>query len=403
MKIKQITEINKTDISKLFEKDSNGREINIYELRDSMITGESLYYPNTLLYNGSLYNPINETTMSLKNVEVDDGFNFVPKKPIKTEENSVFFFIYNMDNYFHFVYDSLPYLITFNKIKETNPEIKLLMNYPAGKNKFYKFVLEFLDILGVREDDIIIANENTNYKKIYISTSYTHDFDSNLPPRNEIYNFYQEIIDKVKIDDTDLPKKIYISRRSWLHGDMSNIGTNYTTRRKLVNEDELVKFLVSKGYQEIFTETFTTEQKIAIFKNAESVVGAIGGGICNVLFSKPECKLTALISPYFLDVNERFKYSLNKVNLTLFDDVKNTETTVFKKYMRVKSNNIIGEIIDIENDDITITYSDVKLAGWNSENEYKTIIKKSHECIRLDEGLNSAWEINLDKFKKFYD
>ena len=104
MKIKQITEINKTDISKLFEKDSNGREINIYELRDSMITGESLYYPNTLLYNGCLYNPINETTMSLKNVEVDDGFNFVPKKPIKTEENSVFFFIYNMDNYFHFVY-----------------------------------------------------------------------------------------------------------------------------------------------------------------------------------------------------------------------------------------------------------------------------------------------------------
>jgi hypothetical protein len=76
MEIKQITEINKTDISKVFEKDSNGREINIYELRDSMVTGESLYYPNTLLYNGSLYNPINETTMSLKNIEVDDNFNF---------------------------------------------------------------------------------------------------------------------------------------------------------------------------------------------------------------------------------------------------------------------------------------------------------------------------------------
>ena len=403
MEIKQITEINKTDISKLFEKDSNGREINIYELRDSMVTGESLYYPNTLLYNGSLYNPINETTMSLKNVEVDDNFNFTLKKPIKTEEKSVFFFIYNMDNYFHFVYDSLPYLITFNKIKETNPETKLLMNYPAGKNQFYKFVLEFLEILGIREDDIIIADENTNYKKVYISTSYTHDFDSNLPPRNEIYDFYKEIIDKVKIDVTDLPKKIYISRRSWLHGDMSNIGTNYTTRRKLVNEDKLVKFLVSKGYQEIFTETFTTEQKIAIFKNAESVVGAIGGGVCNVLFSKPECKLTALISPYFLDVNERFKYSLNKVNLTLFDDVKNTETTVFKKYMRVKCNDIIGEIIDIQNDDITITYSDVKLAGWNSENEYKTITKKTYECVKLDEGLNSSWKINLDKFKEFYD
>jgi hypothetical protein len=405
MNIKQINEIDETDRVKIFDKDSNGREINLYEIRNSMITGESLYYPNTILYqvdDGLLYNPINETTMSLKDIEVNGEFNFIPKTQIKTEENSVFFFIYNTDNYFHFIYDTLPYLISFNKIKETNPETKLLMNYPAGKDQFYKFVLEFLEILGIREDDIIIADENTVYKKIYVSTSYTHDFDSNLPPRNEIYDFYQEIINKVEDETIDLPKKIYVSRRSWLHGDMSNIGTNYTTRRKLVNEDELVSYLISKGYKEIFTETFTTKQKIAIFKNAESVVGAIGGGVCNVLFSKPKCKLTTLVSPYFLGVNERFKYSLNKVDLTLFDDVKNTETTFFKKFMRVKCGDIIGEIITIENDDITITYSDTRLAGWNSENEYKTITKKAHECVRLDEGLNSAWEINLDRFKEFY-
>lgn len=406
MDIRQINEINKADIINVFDKDSNGREINLYEIRNSMITGESLCYPNTLLYqvdDGLLYNPINETTMSLKDVKNNDDFNLTFKKPIKTEENSVFFFIYNMDNYFHFIYDTLPYLISFNKAKEINPQTKLLMNYPAGKNQFYKFVLEFLDILGIKENDIVIADGDTKYKKIYVSTSYTHDFDSNLPPRNEIYDFYQEIINKVKIDNTDLPKKIYISRRSWLHGDMSNIGTNYTTRRKLVNEDDLVKFLISVGYEEIFTETFTTQQKIAIFRNAENVVGAIGGGVCNVLFSKPECKLTTLVSPYFLDVNERFKYSLNKVDLTLFDDVRNSETTTFKKYMRVKCGDIIGEIVNIENDNVTITYSDTRLAGWNSENEYKTITKKAHECIRLDEGLNSAWEINLDKFKKFYD
>jgi len=403
MKIKQITEIDKTNILNIFEKDSNGREINVYELRNSMITGKSLCYPNTLLFNGSLYNPINEITMSLKNVEVDTDFNFINKTPIKTEENSVFFFIYNMDNYFHFVYDSLPYLISFNKIKKIHPDIKLLMNYPTGKDQFYKFVLEFLDILGIKQYDIIIADENTNYKNIYISSSYTHGIDSNLPPRNEIYDFYREIVNKVNIDTTNLPKKIYISRRSWLHGDISNIGTNYTTRRKLVNEDELVNYLVSKGYEEIFTETLTTKQKIAILKNAESVIGAIGGGLCNVLFSNPECKLIALVSPYFLDVNERFIYSLNKVNLTLFKETENIETTLFKKYMRVKCGDIVGEIINIENDDITIIYGDTRLSGWNSENEYKKTIKKTHECVILDKGLNSAWEINLNKFKKFYD
>jgi capsular polysaccharide biosynthesis protein len=403
MRIKQLTEINNDNVLRVFEKDSNNREINIYSLDNVMITGESLHYPNTLVHQVTddvLYNPINEKTMSLKEVVTNDDFNITVKQQTKTEEQSVFFFIYNMDNYFHFVYDSLPYLISFNKIKINKPEIKLLMNYPVGKEHFYKFVTEFLSILGITHDDIIIANENTLYKEILISTSYTHDFDSNLPPRNEIYEFYQEIVDKVNIDTKDLPKKIYVSRRSWLHGDVSNIGTNYTNRRKLVNEDDLVDFLVSKGYEEIFTETFTTEQKIALFKNAESVVGSIGGGVCNVLFSNPKCKLTTLVSPYFLDVNKRFIYSLNNVDLKLFNDAKNTETTYFKKYMRVKYGEIIGEIIEIDGDDITITYSDTRLSGWNSENKYKTMTLKSQDCVRLDEGLNSSWKINLEEFKK---
>lgn len=406
MKIHELNETTKDYVLNIFEKDSNGREINVYSFNNSMITGESIYYPNTLLYHvddNKIYNPINEKTMSLKNVESKNDFNFTLKQTIKTEENSVFFFIYNMDNYFHFVYDSLPYLISFNKLKKNNPELKLLMNYPVGKDKFYQFVIEFLTILGIAENDIIITDENTLYKKMYISTSYTHDIDSNLPPRNEVYDFYQNIVDKVNIDVKDLPKKIYVSRRSWIHGDMSNIGTNYTTRRKLTNEDELVEFLNSKGYKEIFTETFTTEEKIAIFKNAESIIGAIGGGICNVLFSKPECKLTALISPHFLDVNERFLFSLNKVDLTLFKETENTETSFFKKYMRVKYGDIIGEIIDVNDDDITITYSKIRLAGWNSENQYNTITIKAHECVRLDEGLNSSWVIDLEKLKKLYD
>ena len=121
MNINKITEINKNDILNIFEKDSNGREINLYEIRNSIITGESLCYPNTLIYqvdNRLLYNPINETTMSLKDVKNNGSFNLTFKEPIKTEENSVFFFIYNMDNYFHFIYDTLPYLISFNKIQK---------------------------------------------------------------------------------------------------------------------------------------------------------------------------------------------------------------------------------------------------------------------------------------------
>jgi hypothetical protein len=205
-----------------------------------------------------------------------------------------------------------------------------------------------LTILQISENDIEILDEHTIYDILYVSTSYTHDVDSNLPPREEIYQLYKDIVDIVKLknDKIETPKKIYISRRSWVHGDLSNIGTNYTTRRKLVNEDELVEKLEKEGYTEIFTENLTTIEKILYFANATHVVGAIGGGISNVLFSPKETKLEAIVSPSFLDVNYRFKYSLDCVDVIYNYNTKHVEEGEFKTYMRVKTkdNKIIGEI-----------------------------------------------------------
>jgi hypothetical protein len=387
----------------LLSEDKNGREINLYELSDVLVTGQLICYPNTLLYdinNNIVINPVNETTMSLKTIKETKVFNNQNKNFKNTEENTVFFYIYNFDNYYHFIYDSLPYLISYLHCRKTNKDIKLLMYYPNGKNYFYRFVTEFLELLDVHSGDIIIANDETLYKKMLVSTSYTHGINSNLPPREEIYDLYKMLVKKAKPELFNTPKKIYISRRTWLHGDMSNIGTNYTTRRKLVNEDELVNYLVTKGYTEIFTENLTSIEKISIFANAESVVGSIGGGVCNVLFSNPKCELITIVSPYFLDINNRFIYSFKNVNTYYFKESENTEKNTFKKYMRVKCEDLVGEILEVTDDTIKISYSDTKVSGWNSELKYKTITKRKCDCNKLDDGLNSPWKINLKKLKK---
>jgi capsular polysaccharide biosynthesis protein len=228
--------------------------------------------------------------MSLKDISM---FNNTDSDIIKFKDKDYnFFFIYNTENYYHFVYDTLPYLITYKKLKVKIPKLKLLMNYPnSKKTEFYKFVTEYLKLCGIKKSDIKIANKNTIYNNIIASTSYTHDFNSNLPPRKEVYSFYKQLTKNIK-HKTKMPKKIYVSRRSSLHGDTSNIGTNYTTRRKMVNENELVNMLVQQGFTEVFTELMTTKDKIQMFSNAEHVVGAIGGGLCNVVFSNKKCKLT---------------------------------------------------------------------------------------------------------------
>ena len=393
---------------KLYPSENN-REINIYKYNNCALTGINLYYPNMLLYetnNNNLILPVIEKTMSLKmssiyelnNMEYD--YTKIPENALESYKNPVFFFIYNTDNYFHFLYDSLPYLISFLELKETQKNIKLLMQYPNKEKKtFYPFVIEFLDILGINQKEIVIANDFTVYEEIYISNSYTHDNDSNLPPRKEIYTFYQKIVEIVKSKNTIeyTPKKIYVSRRTWLHNNFSNIGTNYTTRRKMINEDELVQKLFKEDFKEVFTENLTTIEKILYFSNATHVVGAIGGGISNVLFSPKNTKLEAIVSPTFLDVNLRFKYSLDCVDVYYNYNTEHVEKTDFKTYMRVKTkdNKIIGEIERIYDDKLLVSYTNEFNVGWNFESNYEKIELNQGDVEKIDCGLNSPWTINL--------
>ena len=387
----------------VFPKSDKFNEINIHVLNDVVFTGPSLCYPNLVLYSNldnTFYQPLEESTMSLRNVDSTHKINHKVENTSKTYNDPVFYFIYNTDNYYHFIYDTLPYLISYKKLKSVTKNLKLLMHYSHG-DKFYKFVTEFLEILKIDESDVVILNKDTMYSHVYISSTYTYGSDPKQQPRTEIYDLYKEIVENVKELNIkkQFPKKFYISRRSWIHNDFSNIGTNYTTRRKCENENELVDLLKSQGYEEIFTEKLSTVDKILLFNNAEAIVSAIGGGIVNVLFSKPLCKLITLVSPTFLDVNYRFTYSLNKVNAYYFWDTKHTESSEFKQFMRVQSENVVGEIEEVLNDEILVKYSDEKITGWNASMTYKTMLLKKEKCKKLDNGLNCSWSLNLETLK----
>ena len=212
--MKNITKICDFNIKELFlQKDKNNREIYIYNLENFKFVKGYNFYPNVLLTNNEIViNPIEEITMSLKEISDNNQIYFDEIKSTNRVSNPVFYFIYNTDNYFHFIYDSLPYLISFFEIKKKYPDLKLLMNYPNyQKTEFYQFTIEFLELIGISQKEIILLDETSTYDKIFVSSSFTHGIDSNLSPREEIYLFYNEIIKKTKRNElTNLQYKILI-------------------------------------------------------------------------------------------------------------------------------------------------------------------------------------------------
>jgi hypothetical protein len=417
----------KTSLNFIEEMDENGRNIGYCLLQNVCIVGRNYFYPNVLFYNYDLKNltsPYDEKIMSLnKDSFYDDNIFHLPLNvPIlpSTEINvPVFFFIYNFDNYYHFLYDTIPYLYTFHKIKQFVPELKLLVNYPnPEKNGFYKFNIDLLEKYVPRENWMIHRPEN-NYKTIYISTSLTHGGLSNLPPRKEVFDLYHSILPKVKSATVFSERKnesippnferklptydyIYISRRTWINGDTSNIGTNYTTRRKMINEDILVEKLLSlKQYniQEIFAENLSIDEKIHLFRNAKVIIGSIGGGMSNLLFSNEKTHSIVILTPDFLNINNRFKYSMEHTQISYFEDVEvYKEKNDIPLYTRVKVRNQIGEIVEYncKTDQYLVNISNNDVAGFNNDISFKQEYFSREEMILLDKGLNSPYIVDCE-------
>jgi hypothetical protein len=391
---------------KIFDSDINRDEINSYKINDVFVYSKTNDYPLIHFKNlnsNEVINPINEKIMSLSSLnnsdfteyeECDLNFNFT---------EPLFFFCYNFQNYYHFIYDTLPYLASYFELKKNITNLKLLV----PNIKFKEFVIESLKLLEINPEDLIIISKKTLYSEIYFSDSYTHGDDSNLPPHEKYKLIYDILINKSKKiqNDVNTPKKFYVSRRTWVHKNLKNIGTDYTSKRKLSNESELVDFLNNKEHYEIFTENLKMHEKINLFNNAEHIIGLIGGGLVNCVFCKKDCNLTVIESPTFFDVNKRFLHCFNDTNLVIYKKSFHVGKGEWKLYQRVYINtdNVFGEILDINENKILVQYSGKLISGFNNETNYEKKWFSTKICKKLDNGLNSPFEINLLDFIKFYE
>ena len=368
-----------------------GRKLATWHFEHVTLTGKTLHYPNTLIRDGErLVSPYNERTMSTGVTTSYPSGEYEPATETVSDcPGHVFFFIYNMSNYFHFVYDTLPYLLEYLRLRDTPPYtgIRLLMSEPPK----YAFVYDALRLLDILPEHITYATSYSQYESLWITNSMTHDGESNEPPRSDIWELYARMKTAAFQQPMDTPKKFYVSRRTWVHGDLSNIGTNYTTRRRMMVEDELVERLKEKGYEEVFCEKLSMAEKIQYFANATHIVGAIGGGMCNLVFARPECVVVSINSPEFDTTNRRFLHTMTHTQLTQFRDTY----TVGQTYRRVRIGEDIGEIV--EDGETMLQVNMGNGVTWNESDPPNLRWVNVSDVTFLDNGLNSPWSFDVDK------
>ena len=381
---------------------------------DCILTGRNLQYPNCLLQvQDVIVNPYDERIMSLQRDSFYDNdvwSEYISVIPTSIEPRPCFFFIYNVDNYYHFIYDTLPYLAFYFHLKQFYPDLQLVINTShVSKTSLPPFVQDILVQLGCM-DDLQFVQSGQVYQRLFIASSLTHGGKSNAAPSHIAYDIWNRFQPRIQYPIyTQIPKRFYVSRRSWVHGQTDNMGTNYTTRRKCENEDKVVALLAKYDIQEVFTELLSMEDKSIYFKSAELVVGVIGGGMCNLLFSPPTTKSVCIATPYFLDINARFAHSMNHTKIVYSHCASHAPYVgKFPLYSRVKVINsaipytgCVGEVetVNPATGQIQLNISSNDVAGFSQDFQRRSICVEESSVEPLDLGLNSPYICNLQQLE----
>lgn len=185
------------------------------------------------------------------------------------------------ENYYHFTLEILPKLFI---LKDFIHSSKIILPKPVKQ-----FQLEFLEAFSELNFEIVEINPEFNIK-----TETLYCMGSLCPYSNHnpsiLLQFSRYIKEKLK-------QKIYSSKEENKRIYISRSDAKY---RRILNEEVVVSYLVSKGFSCIQLETYSVAKQIKIFSNAEIVIGAHGAALTNIIFCKPETKVIELFNTDYI-------------------------------------------------------------------------------------------------------
>lgn len=194
--------------------------------------------------------------------------------------NGPSFYIGGENNYWHLLRDFIPKLNILHKERRKMSSFNLLVNSNLTENyfKILKFFLKKLNLDNLRMIKLNYGFFKCN--KVIVSARPTMKYS---------VNFYDKFITNEPYRKNE-GKNYYISRY-------------LASKRKIVNENEIIKMLEKYNYNIIYCENLTFEQQIKIFSNAKNIIAPQGAGLTNLFWSQKGINIlelsTQVVQPFF--------------------------------------------------------------------------------------------------------
>ena len=263
-------------------KDVEGYYIHLYEFNDAYLANCMNCAFVQKLVNNKLYTFKESSGLNARLDEPD--MNYAPPFDLTAgnhqEEDEVCLLCFLLgENYWHYVFDIIPRLMVM--VKRGYKGKFLVNNTDCAK--------QFLELLKIPEDRLIINQYGSiiHAKKVYMfSDMYGIELHGQLLVDTRKFLIEEAEKNYGSLLDKSYPKKIFVSRVS---------------RRKITNEEEIIKMLKSCGFKVIVPEKLSLYEQMKSFHNADIIVTPHGANSTNLLFCRERTSMIECFSHQWIN------------------------------------------------------------------------------------------------------
>lgn len=205
-------------------------------------------------------------------IDIDLKIGLVPVLALpKLQVVSDVYIIPNEQNYYHWMFDVLPYVVAIQKIDQD-------VTFLSGA----KLTTYQLDSLS---DQI----ETHQLNHVWVNTSNLilplRRHETGFPTASVLKILQEYFFHKFQPEETCKVNRIYVSRRN--------------SSRAPKNEPEIEQVLISLGFRILECNDLSLHDQFKAFQSAEIVIGPHGAGLTNLMFCQKRTKVIELIPSTF--------------------------------------------------------------------------------------------------------